>query len=212
MLVGHLPWLLHQLEATTGLVERLAGRSGSSGAPLSSTRFLSLRCSAELPHDGLSCSRSSSTACFGAHADSARIPQFAAWHCFPQSTSLCQVVAFSRAFLKATLRLATGSMAPQTPQLCASQHQLFPTLMHNAFEHWCSHETRLKTLVLLPIPEKGAAIMPHKTYFIGSGWFFLHSKEHSAAVSTTSHPIPLRSTWQGGPCVGEEKKKRLCEI
>lgn len=77
----------------------------------------------------------------------------------------------SRAFIKDILRLVTGSVAPQTPQLCASQNQLFPTSVHHAFEHLCSHETRLKTLVLLPIPEKGAVIILHQTNFIWSAFY-----------------------------------------
>lgn len=202
----------------------LGGEAGqSSGAHLSSAHFLSIRCSAELPHDGLSCSRSSSTACFGARTDSARIHQFSAWHCFPWSTSLCQVVAFSRAFLKATLRLATGSMAPKPQQLCASQHQLFPTLMHDAFEHWCPHETRLKILALLPIPAKGAVITPQQTHFIGSGFLFFfplfkralcccfHSKQpHLIKVKptgwTTCREREEKKMMQNfGPALGEEQ-------
>lgn len=50
-----------------------AGRR--SGAHLSPARFLSIRCSAELPHDGLCCSRSRSSACFGPDPDGAGIHQ-----------------------------------------------------------------------------------------------------------------------------------------
>lgn len=83
--------------------------------------------------------------------------------------------------------------------------------MHDAFEHWCPHETRLKVLVLLPIPAKGAAITPQQTHFIGSGFlfFFPYSKEHSAAVFTTSNPISLRWSLQGGPCFPREEKKMM---
>lgn len=74
----------------------------------------SMMYSAELPHDVLSCSRSSSTARFGAHADSTRIHRSAAWHCFPRNTSLGQAVAFSRVFFKATLRLEARYYKPHS--------------------------------------------------------------------------------------------------
>ena len=134
--MGRLPWLLHRLRAAAASVERLAGSSRSSGVHRSSAHFLSMRCSAELPHAGPSCSSSSSTACPGTCTNSAGTRRFAAQHCFHRADRwLWQVAAFSRAFSNAALRLATGSMAPQTPRLCASQHQLFPTLTHDAFEH-----------------------------------------------------------------------------
>lgn len=58
------------------------------------------------------------------------------------------------------------------PRRLVQVSSLFPTLMHNASEHWCSHETRLKILAQLPIPERGAVIMQHQTHFTGSEFFF----------------------------------------
>lgn len=52
VLMWHLPWLLHLLEATAGLAERPASRSRSSEAHLSLAHFLWLRCSAEVPISG----------------------------------------------------------------------------------------------------------------------------------------------------------------
>lgn len=74
---------------------------------LSSAHFLLMRCSPEAALTAL------------VHALTAREDTS-----FQPGTSLLQVVAFSRALLKATLRLATGNTALQTPPPCASQQSV----------------------------------------------------------------------------------------